>query len=1003
MRFIVCALTFFLLLAIAVGCGNHSDPSTPGNSVTKIQSNPKFVSDENSQRYLWGYYHCMADRETGEVSAVPARTTQLHINATDAMNKTLGLSLKVESGSDPKNGLFQLKVTLIHPYSGKYNLCGFDVKGIFLTTGEIHAGNYRIPGPNDATLLNPDGWSRWWNPTEFPDPGLFGFVPGIIHKWPVSGPPDATVNPYKLFGDGLDPEESVDSYTSISLTDPTGRAVFRPGSINSRMFSVKFPVDGGLKLYFDYAIDASWAPPVPNPPIAIPGDFPMKANSPEAFLVKMSIEENTLGASIIGGVGSGELKLSMDIWDWQGWAYGSYADQIGDIEFYSPSIDFMDPQIAPKVNGNGVNLGITVEGYPTQIGTVPVLIMIPAPGTNWKQSPSTAPTGEIAAYSIINVEVTELTCSGDQNVVCDDAVELAADGSIGTTVCMPYDPTDYYMFQVPSDSLYQGTISLNNFDYCDNDLILYDGCPGDPINTSMQPGTTNEVIDVGSIEEGNYYIAVLPGETAGTDVQPYKLQLDLEKISSTCTTDSNNDYTAAVMIGLEDSKSGTVCAGDDVRDWYGIVIASDKVAGGGIIVYNGGNGNIDIRIYDVYPGPVTWWGTNDGTQDESVQIDGIGPGTHYIEVYSAGSSPLGDRGYILETGLFTSGFSCTGGDGNDSPLTADPIGLTEAVSGTICFPADPDWFVFTIGENMVANGSIVLSGENMVDNDLYVYQNPSGDPIAVSANIGTMDESVSLDELAEGSYYVKCIAHPYVGGGDQPYTLTMGLTSVKTALYIFHIHAHIICQNDGTKPATTESKVQADVAWADEFYSQWEGKFILSEISYINKTSWLAATGNEVQQCHQLYGDKSGPINVYYVNSFPDMTNAAAWCRMDCRYYYQNHNSTYIAMSDYAANRVLAHELGHATGIFQDVYLLDAGFSSCNQIYQYFCPYSPNNSFCKESDADYGNLMWFMIENWNDPEDYWLSDKNWNNPSKPIESQVENWSYFNTNYPNNFP
>jgi hypothetical protein len=197
--------------------------------------------------------------------------------------------------------------------------------------------------------------------------------------------------------------------------------------------------------------------------------------------------------------------------------------------------------------------------------------------------------------------------------------------------------------------------------------------------------------------------------------------------------------------------------------------------------------------------------------------------------------------------------------------------------------------------------------------------------------------------------------------------------------------------------------VQNDVAWANEFYSRWGGSFSLASITYINKTSWLAATSNEMYSCHLQYRDRSGPINVYYVNSFPDMSGAAAYCRMDCRYAYQTHNSTYVAMSDYGVNRVLAHELGHATGIFHDVYLLDMGFSSCYQINQYYCPYSSGNgSYCDEDDADYGNLMYFGIQNWNDPEDYWLSSYHWQDPEKPIESQVENWRYFHINYENNF-
>ena len=96
----------------------------------------------------------------------------------------------------------------------------------------------------------------------------------------------------------------------------------------------------------------------------------------------------------------------------------------------------------------------------------------------------------------------------------------------------------------------------------------------------------------------------------------------------------------------------------------------------------------------------------------------------------------------------------------------------------------------------------------------------------------------------------------------------------------------------------------------------------------------------------------------------------------------------------------LAHELGHSVGIFIDTYLLD--YYSCWELYDAFCPNSPNQSFCDEADRSWGNLMYWGVSGWNNPSDYWLSDYHWDTPATPIESQVENWSYFHEHYPNNF-
>ena len=997
------ALLLFAAIFLALSCQSSQSPTAPESQAPgDLPGVTSARADESPSRYVWGYYRCEVDLDEGTVTVLPSRNAEMHINVNKPLNEKMALGFTIDPSSTPSSGYLVVNVSISHPFPGNPRLTGFDVRGTFLSYGGLDAGGLKIPGGSDPQLLNPDGWSRWWNPTEFTDAGLFGYLKGAYAVHGAYGPPTATVNPYKAFGDALWATADVDFLTTLMLTDPGGRATFSSGKTNVRQYKIQFPVDGGPKIYFDYAIDASWAAPTKNPPTSIPGDFPIWANCMEPFLLQPKVTDCTLVGTPYGGDGGGELELEIEVRDWQGWSNGTYSGQIGEVHLYSPYIAF-DPPTVQQVDGlHFTTLSVTAAGKPSIIGTVPVLIEIRAPGTVWKQTGAAAPEGEIAAYARVSVEVKQMECQGDDNVTCDDAEPIDLGGVAEGSVCMPFDPTDHYVFTVPVGKVMEGMITLDNFQYGDNDLILYNGCPGDPIQTSMTPYGQTEYMQVSNLEAGNYFLAVLPGETAGTDVQPYRLSLDVHQAGGQCTTDANNEYTEAGIIGLQETDSETVCAGGDLRDWYRLTVPTDKVAGGTVYLDNGDAGNIDLRVYDEYPGSATFWGSNPGTQDEMVNIDGLGPGAHYIEVVAVGGSPEGDRPFELDVFLVSADYNCTSGDGNDSHLTADPVGYTSVISDSVCFPADPDWFRFTVQEGKVASGTITLSGGMVVDNDLYLYSDPVQDVIEYSAVPGVNDEQVEVDQLEVGTYYIKVCAHPMVGGGDQAYTLTMDLETEEVGTFDFRIHAHIIRRSDGTNPATSEQRVQNDVAWADEFYSQWGGSFTLAEISYINNTAWLAASSNEVYTCHWYYRDKSGPINVYYVNSFPDVPSAGAYCRMDCRYAYQTHNSTYIAMSDNGVGNALAHELGHATGIFHDVYLLDAGFSSCSQINYYYCPYSPNGSFCKESDATYGNLMWFSISGWNDPEDYWLSEYHWQTPALPIESQVENWAYFHTNYPNNF-
>jgi len=995
---------FVLLLAVVfifiIGCQssqNPTEPPSPSDTPDSI-----FAQSNNGARFLWGYFSLEADLDLGTIAVIPARSTELHINATRLLNNSAGIGITIDPSSTPASGYFVMNVSITHPFAGVTTFTGFDVRGILLGYGSYNASGLIMPGDGDISLVNADGWSRWWNPSEFTSPGLFGYEKGMFSIHDISGPPTSMVNPYKTFADALFATADISFLTTVGLNEPNGRALFTAGRTNTRQYQIQFPLAGGPKIMFDYAIDASWAMPSPNPPGAIPGDFPIWANAMEPFIVKANVTGNSILGTLFGGDGSGQLELNVNVWDWQGWHNGSYNGQFGDIRLVSPGIIFDTPSIEQTGGLHDTWLSITAPVLEATIGSHPVLIEFPAPGTSWKQTGADAPAGESAAYAVVTVEVGSMECEADENNLCEEAINVDLISTTSGAVCMPFDGTDYYSFTIGNDLAMDGTITLDNFNYGDNDLLLYDGCPGDLIDMAMNPYGMTEVIEVEMLESGIYYIAVVAGETSGTDVQPYKLVLNLEKSGQLCTFDTNNNYEESVTLNLTDSILESVCAGGDIRDWYKITVPAEKVAGGSVYVDNRSNGNIDIRVYEEYPGPITFWGTNSGNTDELVSIGGLGPGEHYMEIFAMSSLPAGDRNYSLDVNLVAADYTCASGDGNDSYIIADVVNYTSVETGTVCFPADPDWFIFEVPEDVEASGTITLSGNSVADNDVYLYGDPEDEPIEYSNEGGISDEVLTVEGLSPGLYYIKCSAHPNIGMGDQPYTLTMDLVEEAVGDFDFEIHAHIIRDSSGGNPATSAAKVQYDVDWANEFYGRWGGTVTLSEISYIDRSAWLAASWQEMYSCHTVYRDRSGPINVYYVNSFTNMGNAAAYAVIDCRPIYHSHNSTYIAMTDWATNRVLAHELGHAFALLMDMYLFDLGYSSCYQILNDYCPPGAILAYCDKDDADYGNMMWWTIQGWNDPEDYWLSDTNWQNPAKPINSQVENWTYFHTNYENNF-
>jgi hypothetical protein len=179
-------------------------------------------------------------------------------------------------------------------------------------------------GENEAVLLNPDGFSRWFNRPEFDGSGL-----PILEYWPGKlsnlHDPTATLNAYKVFADGL----GLNDYYYTWITSPGNaedRGVFRAGGVNSRRYQLDFPIIGGVpRVDFQYAVIAGWESGNPtltgNPSVYDPFDFPTSANCEEAFLVDISTGESDLYNDGQGESG-GDFRADIEVFDWQGGSVG---------------------------------------------------------------------------------------------------------------------------------------------------------------------------------------------------------------------------------------------------------------------------------------------------------------------------------------------------------------------------------------------------------------------------------------------------------------------------------------------------------------------------------------------------------------------------------------------------------------------------------------------------------------------------------------------------------
>jgi hypothetical protein len=256
---------------------------------------------------LWGLWEFHCDPAAGTFDAIPLRDADMHLNALRFLEPPANVYLTIEKVKF-QGTTVEVDIGLRHPYLGQPRYSGFDVCGILITSGYLIGFNdpyVCMTGPGDTRLLNPDGYSRWWNPLEFPHTNtMFGYKDGLLGVPYDSAGYNCTVNAYKYFCDDLDVDEPMSGVTI------EGRGLFRAGQKNIRRYIIEIGYEGFV---FNYAIDANWKHPIGTPPYKVPDDFPPDANRPEAYRISVTELNNTLWND--GYSSGGSLSLSIDVYD----------------------------------------------------------------------------------------------------------------------------------------------------------------------------------------------------------------------------------------------------------------------------------------------------------------------------------------------------------------------------------------------------------------------------------------------------------------------------------------------------------------------------------------------------------------------------------------------------------------------------------------------------------------------------------------------------------------
>jgi hypothetical protein len=368
---------------------------------------------DSGQSIVWGLWEVRIDEGADAITAEPMRGADFACNVVKFLNSVPGSlkfnNLKKDIQADCV--YIDVDIGLVHPFPGLDIYTGFDVIGVYL--GDV-SGTYPGDEPlavgqdGDFQMLNPDGYTRWFNAPEFAGAGaikpIFGYVPGVLG--PTGFVPDGTLNPYKYFADGLDPDADEMVYL---MANPELRGCYKPGSVNWRHYRLKRPL--AAPAVFQYAVVAHWEPNKnhPGPPESL-DDFPPSANSDEALVVSV-VDQSDL-TYFPDGTWSGTVLLEVTVWDWSATCSGVMEEYT--IKCYSSEwTGSFDASMTPTDSGPH-HYTYLMKAMPESLNStdpVPVWIQIVYPGLDYSNplGIQNEADGVLSSYFRVDVPVNEGT------------------------------------------------------------------------------------------------------------------------------------------------------------------------------------------------------------------------------------------------------------------------------------------------------------------------------------------------------------------------------------------------------------------------------------------------------------------------------------------------------------------------------------------------------------------------------------------------------------------
>ena len=289
-----------------MGCSSGKIPTSPEIEFD-MTSDAAASEISQSKTYLLGYYDCMLDIENESIEIVPNRTVDFTLNIVPFLNKMAipqyGITFDsiVLHNDDPLFLGVDVVFSVYHPFPGYDQYQGYDLMGVVIGDGSstLSYENLRVAERGtDLYMTNPDGYTRWFNPSEFTTELIFGWAPGGYQNYEGN----ATLNPYKYYAKHLEKDQDLWSFLTVG---PNFDGLFESGI--GRTMKLEFPIpDPGIS--FGYAVVLAWEDEGP--------DGPYHSYHRDEAVAANITQTPDLYYNEIDGSG-GDLILDIDLYAWK--------------------------------------------------------------------------------------------------------------------------------------------------------------------------------------------------------------------------------------------------------------------------------------------------------------------------------------------------------------------------------------------------------------------------------------------------------------------------------------------------------------------------------------------------------------------------------------------------------------------------------------------------------------------------------------------------------------